>query len=144
MNKVILIGNLTRDPELTTTSGGISLCKFSIAVGRKHENANGERETDFFNVIAWRGLAENCAKWLMKGKKAAVVGSVQNRSYEAQDGSKRYITEIMADEVEFLSPNQKNDDNGSLPPPPRTPAKTNGGQVGFDELEPVSDDDLPF
>lgn len=104
MNKVILIGNLTKNPELSTTSNGISVCKFDIAVQRRFENANGERETDFFKIIAWRGLADNCGKFLSKGKKAAVVGSLQTRTYDDKDSVKRYVTEIVADEVEFLSP----------------------------------------
>ena len=103
MNKTFLIGNLTRDPELTQTPNGVSVCKMSIAVNRNFTNANGERDTDFFNVVAWRGLADNCGKFLSKGKKIAVCGSIQNRSYETENG-KKFITEIMADEIEFLSP----------------------------------------
>lgn len=128
MNKVILIGNLTKDPEKSTTSGGISVCKFDIAVQRRFENANGERETDFFKIIAWRGLADNCGKFLSKGKKAAVIGSIQNRSYDDKYGVKRYVTEIVADEVEFLSPKQ-----GEIP---QSKAEA--------KLKPVTDDDLPF
>lgn len=107
MNKVILIGNLSKDPELSTTTSGISVCKFDIAVQRRFENANGEREADFFKIIVWRGLADNCARFLSKGKKAAVVGSLQTRTYDDKDGVKRYVTEIVADEVEFLSPKQE-------------------------------------
>ena len=77
MNKCILIGNLTRDPELTTTATGVSLCRFSIAVNRAYANQNGEREADFFNIVTWRGLAENCSKYLSKGRKVAVVGNIQ-------------------------------------------------------------------
>ena len=103
MNKVFLIGNLTRDPELSTTNSGISVCRISIAVSRRFANADGSRETDFFNVVAWRAIAENCAKYLKKGSKAAISGSIQTRSYEGTDGVKRYITEIIADNVEFLA-----------------------------------------
>lgn len=127
MNKVILIGNLTKNPELSTTTSGISVCKFDIAVQRRFET-NGERETDFFKIIAWRGLADNCSKFLSKGKKAAVVGSIQNRSYDDKYGVKRYVTEIVADEVEFLSPKQ-----GEIP---QSKAEA--------KLKPVTDDDLPF
>ncbi len=88
MNKVIEIGNLTKDPEHSTTTSGISVCKMSIAVNRNFTNANGERETDYFNIVAWRGLADNCARYLSKGKKIAVVGSLQNRSYES-NGEKK-------------------------------------------------------
>ena len=107
MNKVILSGNLTKDPESQTTSSGITVCRFTLAVQRKFSNANGEKETDFINIVTWRTLAENCIKYLSKGKKVAVVGAIQTRSYDAQDGTKRYVTEIMAEEVEFLSPSEK-------------------------------------
>ena len=90
MNKVYLIGNLTRDPELTTTTSGISVCRMSIAVGRRFSNAEGSRETDFFNVTAWRGTADNCAKFLKKGNKIAVSGSIQTRNYEKADGTKAF------------------------------------------------------
>lgn len=99
MNKVILIGNLTKDPELTKTTSDVSVCKFSLAVSRRWGNS----ETDFFNVIAWRGQADNCSKYLRKGSKVAISGSIQTRTYDANDGSKRYVTEIVADEVQFLS-----------------------------------------
>ena len=92
MNKVILIGNLTKDPELSTTTGGISVCRFTVAVGRKYANSEGERETDFINIVVWRNLADNCHKFLKRGSKVAVVGNIQNRSYDANDGTKRYIT----------------------------------------------------
>ena len=84
MNKVYLIGNLTRDPEISTTTSGISVCRMSIAVGRRFTNAEGGRETDFFNVTAWRGTADNCAKFLKKGNKIAVSGSIQTRTYDKQ------------------------------------------------------------
>lgn len=103
MNKVILIGNLTRKPELASTPNGVSVCKFSIAVSREYSNADGNRETDYFNIVTWRGLADNCSKFLDKGKKVAVVGSLQNRSYEDKDGVVRHVTDIVASEVEFLS-----------------------------------------
>jgi single-strand DNA-binding protein len=130
MNKVILIGNLAKDPEKSVTSGGISVCKFDIAVQRRFENTNGEKETDFFKIIAWRGLADNCGKYLSKGKKAAVVGSLQTRTYDDKGGVKRYVTEIVADEVEFLSPKQE---QGEMP---QSKAEAS--------LKPVTDDDLPF
>ena len=81
MNKCILIGNLTRDPELSTTGSGISVCKFSIAVNRTFKNQNGEYETDFLNIVTWRGLADNCSKYLIKGSKVAVCGQIQTRTY---------------------------------------------------------------
>lgn len=110
MNKCILIGNLTKDPELTTTTNGIAVCRFSIAVSRRFANASGERETDFLNIIAWRSLGENCKKFLKKGSKVGIVGNIQSSSYDATDGTKRYVTEIVAEEIEFLSSIQKKED----------------------------------
>ena len=138
MNKVILIGNLTRDPELSQTNSGLSVCRISIAVSRRYANQDGSRETDFFNVTAWRTIAENCAKYLKKGSKIAVVGSIQNRSYEAQDGTKKFTTDIMADEIEFLT--TKNDgENGGTPVVPHNEPSH---QVA--DLQPIDDDSLPF
>jgi len=105
MNKIHLIGNVVHTPELRTTQTGVNVCKFSIAVSRKVRNAQtGEYETDFFDVQAWRKLAELCANFLEKGKKVAVVGAMQMRDYEGRDGGKRRAWEVVADEVEFLSP----------------------------------------
>lgn len=132
MNKCILVGNLTRDPEHTATPSGVSVCRFSIAVNRNYTNSNGEREADFINIVTWRGLADNCGKFLTKGNKVAVSGSIQTRSYEDKDGNKRYSTEVVADDVEFLTP--KND--GAVAE--RAP-KASKPSI---ELEPV--DDLPF
>ena len=101
MNKAILIGRLTRDPELRTTSNGISVTSFTIAVDRNFNNQQGEKETDFIPVVAWRKLADTCAKYLAKGRLVAVSGRMQVRSYEGKDG-KRYVTEVVADEVQFL------------------------------------------
>ena len=137
MNKVILVGNLTKDPELITTNSGISVCRFTIAIGRRFPSSTGERETDFLNIVVWRNQAENCHKYLKKGSKCGVVGSIQNRSYEAQDGTKRYITEIVADEVEFLTSRNSTDEMAQAPAP--KPAKPEVSQ-----LEPIEDDSLPF
>lgn len=126
MNNIILIGNLTKDPELAVTNSGLSVCKFSIAVNRSFSKTN---EVDFFNVVTWRGLAENCHQYLSKGKKVAVQGRVENRNYEDKQGNKRYATEIVANEVQFLSPVTEN---------------TTPQQGTFDQLVPVSGDDLPF
>ena len=104
MNKTFLTGNLTRKPELASTPNGVSVCKFSIAVARDYTGADGKKETDFFNIVTWRGLADNCGKYLDKGNKVCVVGSLQNRSYEDKEGVVRHITEIVASEVEFLTP----------------------------------------
>ena len=137
MNKVIIVGNLTRDPELTTTPSGVAVCRFAIAVSRDYASADGSRETDFFNVTVWRGRAENCGKYLKKGNKVAVVGSLQNRSYEDKDGIKRNVTDVIANEVEFLTP--KNAQSSD---------ETDGGAVSARRerppLEAIDDNQLPF
>jgi single-strand DNA-binding protein len=136
MNKVYLIGNLTRDPEVSETSSGVAYCRFSIAVNRNFTNADGNREADFFNIIVWRAQAENCGKFLKKGSKIAVVGSLQNRSYEDKDGVKRTVTDIVASEVEFLTTN-RGDEDGDEPVKPIKKERLS--------LQPVeSDEDLPF
>ncbi len=139
MNKCIFIGNLTRDPELQTTGGGVSFCRFSIAVNRSYTNASGEREADFINIVTWRGLADNCAKYLAKGRKVCVVGQLQTRTYDDKDGNKRYATEIVADDVEFISAGgAAQDGEREAAPAPR------GGNKRVSELRPVDTDDLPF
>lgn len=138
MNKVLLVGNLTRDPELVQTAGGVSLCRFSIAVNRMYSNAEGERETDFFNIVTWRGLADNCGKFLAKGRKVAISGNLQNSSYDDKDGIKRYRTDVVAEDVEFLGGN-KESGGAPLPTPPPLPAKKE-----VSELKPVNDEGLPF
>ena len=109
MNKVFLIGNLTRDPELSETNTGISLCRFSIAVNRNYSSADSERKTDFFNCIAWRGLGENVARYAKKGNKVAVSGSIELRNYEDRQGVKRTAVDIVAQDVEFLTPRLPDD-----------------------------------
>ena len=131
MNKCILVGNLTKDPELTTTSNGVAVCRFAIAVSRRYANSDGERETDFLNIVVWRNLGENCHKFLKKGSKVGIVGNIQSRSYDATDGTKRYVTEIVAEEVEFLS--TKNSDEQP---------KSSSDEVA--KLQPIDDDGLPF
>ena len=131
MNKVFLIGNLTRDPELSTTSSGVSLCRLSLAVSRRFANADGTRETDFFNITVWRNDADNCSKYLNKGSKIAVVGSLQNRTYEV-DGVKRYATDIVASEIEFLNSRSSGD------------SATRDDAEPVSDLRPVDDDSLPF
>ena len=145
MNKCIFIGNLTRDPEFQTTGSGVSLCRFSIAVNRNYSNSNGEREADFINVVTWRGLADNCNKYLSKGRKVCVVGQLQTRSYDDKDGNKRYATEIVAEDVEFINAGGNNggevaERSGGYTPRQSAPEKTRK----VSELEPVDTDDLPF
>ena len=137
MNKVVLIGNLTKDPELSTTNSGINYCRFTLAVSRSFANKNGDRETDFINIRVWRGQAENCHKYLRKGSKAGVIGNIQTSSYDAQDGSKRYVTEVVAEEVEFLSTKGGFGGNDDISMP-----KDDGNDDGT--LTPIEDDTLPF
>lgn len=129
MNKIFLIGNLTRDPELSETNSGISVCRISIAVNRRR-TGDGEPQTDFFNVTAWRGLADNVAKYCKKGNKIAVSGSIQLRQYEANDGTKRTAVDVVAEDVEFLTPKPQE----SEAPPKKKPA-----MEAFQE-----DSDIPF
>ena len=148
MNKVILIGNLTRDPEMRTTQGGVNVCTLGIAVQRRFANQQGVREADFFNVVAWRQLADLCGRYLQKGRKICVVGSIQNRTYDAQDGSKRYVTEIMADEIEFLnSPNdQQRTHFDNAPARDAAPAQESHENAPYQPTQMVEadDDELPF
>lgn len=102
MNRVILIGNLTRDPERRTTRSGVTTCSFTLAVERDHKDKDGNRITDYITVIAWRNTADLCCRYLTKGRQAAVIGSWHNRSYEDKDGNKRTVSECIADDVQFL------------------------------------------
>lgn len=137
MNKVFLIGNLTRDPELTETSSGISVCRFSIAVNRNYAAADGERKTDFFNVVAWRGLGETVARYSKKGNKVAVSGSVELRNYEDSQGIKRTGIDIVAQDVEFLSP--KGSQSGEYADSPAPAERKRASLQAFDD-----DSDIPF
>ena len=136
MNKVILIGNLTRDPELTETPSGVAVCRFAIAVSRDYANADGTRETDFFNITVWRGRAENCGKYLKKGNKVAIIGSLQNRSYEDKDGIKRNVTDVVANEVEFLTPKGAQGESEDAP--------VMATKRERPQLEAIDDNQLPF
>ena len=128
MNKLIIIGNLTKDPELRTTATGLSVCSFTVAVNRR--KGNNEQETDFFNVTAWRERGETCAKYLSKGKKVCVVGSVSVRTYETQNGKHGANLEVTADDVEFLTP--------------RTETATAPAPVAEGGFQQVETDELPF
>ena len=136
MNKVFLIGNLTRDPELSETNSGVPVCRFAIAVNRRFSSQDAERQTDFFNVTAWRNLAETVAKYTKKGNKVAVTGSIQIRNYEDNAGQKRTFVDIVADDVEFLTPKGSgSSDDGDFAPVPRKKPT----------LEAFDDDsDIPF
>ena len=134
MQKLTIIGNLTSSPETRATNSGKTVCSFTVAVDRRFSGSGGEKVTDFFRCNAWNKLGENCAKYLAKGKKVAVVGELQARTYAAKDGTTRMSLDVAADEVEFLSP--------------RSDASTEGraaadGQA-FASFTDIQSDDIPF
>ena len=141
MNYVAIIGNIVADPEAHTTQGGVSRSTFRVAVQRRFRNSNGDREADFLTVVAWRQTADFCNKYLSKGSKVAVEGSIQTRSYDAQDGSKRHVTEIIASNVESLSRNDRPQDGASSASttPYNGPVADNSGFTEVDD-----GDELPF
>lgn len=116
MNKWTGTGRLTKDVELATTSNGVSVARFTIAVNRRFTNADGEREADFINCVAWRKTAEILAKYCQKGDRIGVVGELQTRSYEAKDGSKRYLSEIIVEEIDFLEKKKEDEKTQSKQP----------------------------
>jgi single-strand DNA-binding protein len=152
MNRAIIIGRLTKDPEMRTTQSGIASTNFTVAVNRNFTNQSGEREADFLNCVAWRKQAENVAKYCTKGSQVAVEGRIQTRSYDAQDGSKRYVTEIIADNVTFLGSKGSNASIESNPESnPTNPSKNitttdlaEDPYANMGEEVALSDDDLPF
>ena len=143
MNKLTIIGNLTRDPELRTTPNGDSVCSFTVAVNRRvrRDAQNAQPEADFFRVSAWRQLGENCAKFLSKGRKVAVVGAVSARIYQGNDGTSRVSLEVNADDVEFLSSRGEGEAAGSYSRPAPEAPSTEPQAAGFTAVET---DELPF
>lgn len=161
MNKVFLIGRLTRDPELRYTGSNTAVASFSLAVNRNFTSANGEREADFINIVVWRKQAENVKNYLTQGSQVAIDGRIQTRSYDGQDGQKRYVTEVIADNVEFLgSKNSSNNSSSNFTPAPQTAEPTpydfggtqepkgtdvnNNPFADFGASIEISDDELPF
>lgn len=149
LNRIVLIGRLTRDPELRYTPKGIATAGFTLAVDRNFKGSNGEREVDFIPVVTWRQLAETCANYLRKGRLAAVEGRIQVRNYENNEGKRVYITEVIADNVRFLESSQNRSMNGSND----SDAPSSRGGYGESSIDPfssdgkpidISDDDLPF
>ena len=136
MNRIILTGNLVRDPELRTTQSGLAVCSFTIAVTKRRTAEAGKPDADFFRIVTWKTLAENCARFLAKGRKVGVVGSVTMSSYTAKDGTTKSSMEVSADEVEFLSPREPVDDAPMAPT-----ADEKKGFVAVDRDDP---DFLPF
>ncbi len=153
MNKVILIGRLARDPEMRSTASGINSTRFTLAVTRNFQNQNGERQADFINCVAWRRQAENIAKYCTKGTQVAVEGRIQTGSYDAQDGTKRYTTDIICDNVTFLSTKNSSNSNNEFAPssmpedisdPITTTDLSEDPFKDFGDEIALSDDDLPF
>ena len=148
-NRVILVGNIVADPELKTTPTGTSVTRFTIAVNRRFTRAGEQPQTDFFNIVAWRQLAELCGRYLAKGRKVAVFGSIQTRTYEAQDGSKRSAFDIVADEVEFLTaanaPSASSSDyHAAVSPAPMQRQQAPAYAPADSGFTQVDDDELPF
>ena len=141
-NKIILIGNLTADPELKQTSNGISVTSFSIAVSRRFSSKTAESapQADFINVVAWRGTAEFITKFFQKGKSILIVGSLQSRSWTDQNGQKRYVTEVVAEEAQFVE--RKTDGSAPISGAAPAPYGASPKDVAFEEMS--TDDDLPF
>ncbi|KUO61906.1 MAG: single-stranded DNA-binding protein [Gracilibacter sp. BRH_c7a] len=138
LNRIVLIGRLTKDPELRYTPNGVAVTSFTLAVDRTYKNAQGEKETDFIPCVVFRQLAELCANYLAKGKLAAIEGRLQIRSFEGQDGQRRWATEVVGDNVRFLSPKDSSNDSSNA-----------GSSTGSDSFSSFAheislDDDIPF
>ena len=134
MNKAILVGNLTRDPELRTTPNGVAVTSFTVAVQRRYKDEEGNYPPNFIDCVAWRRKAEFIAKYFTKGSKIGIVGTIQTRTYDDQNGNKRYVTEVVVDEAEFVTSKAQN---------------TGGKQQeavpdGLEEYEPLDDSEFPF
>jgi single-strand DNA-binding protein len=136
MNKVILTGNITKDIEYQKTNNNVALCRFTIAVNRKFKKEDGTVDTDFINCVAWRNTAEFITKYAHKGNRVGLVGSIQTRTYDATDGTKRYVTEVLVEEFEIYTPKTENDSK------PKT--ETQAKQETMQKFEPIDEDNLPF
>ena len=155
INRVVLVGRLTKDPELRYTPSGVAMARFTLAVNRMFKDTNGEQQADFVNIIVWRKQAENTANFLKKGSLAGVEGRIQTGSYEGQDGKRVYTTDVVADSVQFLEPKngQANQNNGATGQPQTNNQQSNQSNYTKVDEDPfsnssgpveVTDDDLPF
>lgn len=134
MNKAIIVGNLTKDPEQRTTANGTAVTSFTVAVRRRYKDADGNYQADFINCVAWRGTAEFIAKYFTKGLKIGVIGTIQTRTYDDQNGNRRYVTEVVVDEAEFVTSKAQN-----------TGANKQAAMLDWlEEYEPLDDSELPF
>lgn len=146
MNKVFLIGNLTRDPEMRTTPNGVNVCKFGLAVNRRRRQ-EGQPEADFYNINAWRQLGETAMRYLQKGRKVAVIGNLTARLYDGNDGTKRLALDVDADDIEFLPSANQAEGGGYAPQQQTSPAAppAPGGYAPADTgFTQVDEDELPF
>ena len=154
MNRVFLIGRLSRDPELRHTTSGMAVCQINVAVGRR-TGAGRDPETDFINVVVWDKQAENVSRYLSNGRQIAVEGRIQTRSYDNNEGKKTYVTEVVANNVEFLGSASDNTKNSSIQDEnpfdtdmsleePATTSVDNDPFASFGEKVEISDNDLPF
>lgn len=153
LNRVVLVGRLTRDPELRYTPNGIAVSNFTVAANRPFRNQDGEQEADFINCVVWRKPAENLANYMKKGNLIGVDGRLQSRSYEGDDGKRVYITEVVADSVQFLEPKSSQSSQQSDAPtqnapqqsaPQSNPSSTQNPFQNDGEQIDIQDDDLPF
>lgn len=141
LNRVVLVGRLTKDPEFRTTQNGVNVATFTLAVNRNFKNKNGEQQADFINVVVFRQQAENVNNYLSKGNLAGVDGRIQSRSYENKEGQRVYVTEVVADSVQFLEPKNSNQQNNQPQQQRQAPA---GNNPFSNNNADVDDDDLPF
>ncbi|MCM3070980.1 single-stranded DNA-binding protein [Staphylococcus warneri] len=140
INRVVLVGRLTKDPEFRTTQNDVSVATFTLAVNRNFKNKNGEQQADFINVVVFRQQAENVNNYLSKGNLAGVDGRIQSRSYENKEGQRVYVTEVLADSVQFLEPKNNNQSNN------QSQQQSGQAQNGNNPFDNGADDipDLPF
>lgn len=141
MNKAIILGRLTKDPEVKSTPNGNSVAQFTVAVDRKYKNADGSKTTDFINCVAWRQVADIIGRYFHKGNRILITGEIQTRTYDDQQGVKHYVTEVIANEVDFI---ESANSQQNTPPPPTAPAATIEPNSYVAATEPNEEVDLPF
>ncbi len=147
MNKVILVGNLTRDPELRTTSGGVSVTSFTVAVQRRYKSQDGQQQADFISCVAWRSTADFVAKYFVKGSKIGLSGNIQTRTYDDANGVRKYVTEVVAEDVEFVTSKAQNPGADREAPPAQKQQSASADDLFAEELsdfQPLDDAELPF
>lgn len=147
LNRVVLVGRLTKDPEFRTTQNGVSVASFTLAVNRNFKSKNGEQQADFINIVVFRQQAENVNNYLSKGNLAGVDGRIQSRSYENKEGQRVYVTEVLADSVQFLEPKNNQSNNQPQQQNGQTQSGNNPFENGMQNANgpiDISDDDLPF